>query len=52
MEGKRFAFLKGNETLLGSVRKFDRIGQCGMTISELLPHLRGVADELCWVQAG
>ena len=50
LEGKRFAFLKGNETLLGSQRKFDRIGQCGMTMSELLPHLRGVADELCWVQ--
>src|SRR5207237_264396 len=38
MQGKRFAFLKGNETLLGSARKFERAGQCGMTLSELLPH--------------
>jgi hypothetical protein len=50
LEGKRFAFLKGDEKLLGSQRKFDRIGQCGMTMSELLPHLRGVADEICWVK--
>src|SRR5687767_15957865 len=28
MKGKRFAFLKGNETLLGTKRKFTRYGQC------------------------
>jgi hypothetical protein len=50
LEGKRFAFLKGNEKLLGSVRKFDRVGQCGMTISELLPWHRKIADEVCWVR--
>ena len=33
LKGKRFAFLKGNETLLGSTRKFSRHGQCGMHIS-------------------
>jgi hypothetical protein len=31
LEGKRFAFLKGNETLLGSERRFERVGQSGMT---------------------
>jgi hypothetical protein len=50
LEGKRFAFLKGNETLLGSVRKFDRVGECGMTISELLPWHRKIADEVFWVR--
>ena len=50
MAGKRFAFLKGNETLLGSTRKFDRHGQCGMTLSELLPHHRRIVDEVCWLQ--
>ena len=50
MQGKRFAFLKGNEKLLGSARKFERAGQCGMTLSELLPHHRAIADEVCWVQ--
>ncbi len=50
MEGKRFAFLKGNETLLGSQRKFERVGQCGMTLSELLPHHKRIADEVCWLR--
>ncbi len=50
MEGKRFAFLKGNETLLGSVRKFDRYGQCGMALSELIPHHRKIVDDVCWLR--
>jgi hypothetical protein len=50
MQGKRFAFLKGNETLLGSKRKFSPAGQCGMTLSELLPHHQKIADEACWLQ--
>jgi hypothetical protein len=49
MEGKRFAFLKGNETLLGSTRKFAPAGQCGAGLSELLPHHREIADEVCWL---
>src|SRR5262249_30280427 len=36
LAGKRFAFLKGNETLLGCQRKFERVGRCGVEISELL----------------
>jgi hypothetical protein len=48
--GKRFAFIKGDAKLLGSVRKFARAGQCGMDISELLPHHRAIADELCWLR--
>jgi hypothetical protein len=50
LSGKRFAFLKGNETLLGSARKFDRHGQCGMTLSELLPYHRQIVDQVCWLQ--
>ncbi|HEY2343229.1 MAG TPA: DUF1501 domain-containing protein [Chthoniobacteraceae bacterium] len=50
MEGKRFAFLKGNETLLGSQRKFEKVGQCGMTLSELLPNFKKIADEVCWLR--
>jgi len=50
MEGKRFAFLKGNETLLGSTRKYEQAGASGMTLSELLPHHRKIADEVCWLR--
>ncbi len=50
MKGKRFAFLKGNETLLGSKRKFARYGQSGVWLSELLPHHRKIVDEVCWLR--
>ena len=50
LAGKRFAFLKGNETLLGSKRKFSAAGQSGMELSELLPHHRNIADEVCWLR--
>lgn len=50
LEGKRFAFLKGNETLLGSKRKFERVGECGMTLSELLPWHKKIVDEVCWLK--
>jgi len=50
MEGKRFAFLKGNETLLGNQREFDRYGECGMSLSELFPHHRKIVDEVVWLR--
>ena len=50
MDGRRFAFLKGTETLLGSTRKFEKTGQCGMTLSELIPHHKKIVDEVCWLR--
>lgn len=49
LEGKRFAFLKGTETLLGSPQKFARYGECGQELSDLLPHHRKIVDEVCWM---
>ncbi len=50
MSGKRFAFLKGNETLLGTKFKFGRYGECGMELSELIPEHRKIVDEVCWLR--
>ena len=50
LEGRRFAFLKGNEKLLGSTRKFDRFGECGMTIGETMPHISKIVDEVTWLK--
>jgi hypothetical protein len=36
-----------SKPLLGSPFKFLRGGRCGLPISELFPHLAGVADDLC-----
>ena len=50
MEGKRFAFLKGTETLLGPYRPFRRCGQSGAWLSDLLPHHQKIVDEICLVK--
>src|SRR3954447_3011546 len=42
--GRRFAFIGGQLTLAGSRFRFGRHGRSGQTMSELLPHLAGVAD--------
>src|SRR6185436_7389330 len=31
--------------------KFNRAGQCGMTITELLPWTSKVADDICWIKS-
>jgi len=49
--GKRFAFIGGDKTLAGTRFKFARHGRSGQEISELLPHLAGVADELCIIRS-
>lgn len=52
LESVRFAFIKKDKALLqGSPYKFHRHGQCGMELSELLPHLGGIADDLLLVRS-
>jgi hypothetical protein len=50
VEGQRFAFLKDDAKLLGTKRKFNRHGQSGAEISELLPHTAAVADDLAIIR--
>jgi hypothetical protein len=49
--GKRFAFIGGQMTLAGSRFAFKKRGRSGQQISELLPHLAQVADELAIVRS-
>ncbi len=49
LDGKRFAFLKGTEKLLGSSRRFTRWGDSGQELSDLLPHHRRIVDDVCWL---
>lgn len=51
MKGERFAFIKGTPRLLGSPYEFTRHGQSGAEISELLPHLREVADDIAIIRS-
>ncbi|HEY5310872.1 MAG TPA: DUF1501 domain-containing protein, partial [Pirellulales bacterium] len=50
LKGRRFAFIGGKLSLAGSPFKFARHGQSGQTMSELLPHLAGVADQLAVIR--
>jgi hypothetical protein len=48
----RFAFLaKESARLMGSPRKFRPHGQCGMELSDLLPHIGSIADDICLIRS-
>ncbi len=48
----RFAFLqKETARILGSPRKWAKHGECGMELSEFLPHIGGVADDICLIRS-
>ncbi|MSU31653.1 MAG: DUF1501 domain-containing protein [Pedosphaera sp.] len=49
--GQRYAFIRPDAAVLGPRFKFARHGQCGAQISEVLPHLAKIVDEVCFVRA-
>src|SRR5262245_16067040 len=50
-KGERFAFIKGTPRLLGSPFAFAKHGRSGAELSELLPHLATIADEIAIVRS-
>lgn len=50
LRGRRFAFIGGQMTLAGTRFRFTRHGQSGQMMSELLPNLARVADDLAVVR--
>src|SRR5438128_708459 len=50
-KGYRAAFINPNATLLGPKFKFAKHGQSGAELSELLPHLAEVADDISIVKS-
>ncbi|HVJ66901.1 MAG TPA: DUF1501 domain-containing protein, partial [Caulifigura sp.] len=50
LEGRRFAFIGGKMTFSGSKYRFTRHGQSGQELSELLPHLSQIADDIAIVK--
>jgi uncharacterized protein (DUF1501 family) len=52
IENVRFAFVKKETAVLaGSARKFSKHGECGMELSDFLPHLGTCADDICLVRS-
>lgn len=50
-QGLRLAFVRKQPSLFGTRFRFSRHGESGLELSELLPCLAGVADELCLVKS-
>ncbi|HEY6226910.1 MAG TPA: DUF1501 domain-containing protein, partial [Verrucomicrobiae bacterium] len=51
LKGKRFAFTSGTPKLLGTRRTFAKYGKNGVWMSDAIPHLHDVADELCVIKS-
>jgi len=53
-QGQRLTAMSGNQAslpLAGSPFKFEPHGQSGLEISDALPHISGIADDLCLVRS-
>jgi hypothetical protein len=51
LKGKKFAFTSGTPKLLGTPRKFAQYGKGGVWLSDAIPHLHDVADEMCVIRS-
>lgn len=51
IKGERFAFIKGTPKLLGSPHQFAKYGHGGAELSELLPHLAKISDDVAIVKS-
>jgi len=51
LEGKKFAFIRGVPKMLGPQASFKQHGESGLWLSENLPHLSTVADEIAVLNA-
>ena len=51
IKGKRFAFTSGTPKLLGTPRKFERYGKGGVWMSDAIPHLHDVADDVTVIRS-
>ena len=51
LKNYRAAFIKPNSALLGPKFAFGRRGQCGMELSDIIPHIGSVADDICLIRS-
>jgi hypothetical protein len=51
IKGKKFAFTKGTPKLMGTPRTFKQYGKNGLWMSDAIPNLHKVADDLCVINS-
>jgi uncharacterized protein (DUF1501 family) len=49
--GQRYAFIRPDAAVLGPQFKFSQQGKAGTELSEVLPHLGGVVDDICMIRS-
>ena len=49
--GQRYAFIRSDAAVLGPRFKFAKHGQCGAELSEVLPHLATIVDDIAIVKS-
>jgi hypothetical protein len=49
--GQRYAFIRPDAAVLGPQFKFAKYGQSGAELSEMLPHLAEVVDDICLIKS-
>ena len=51
LQGYRAAFINPKSALLGPKFPYVKHGQCGMELSEVLPHTGAIADDICLIRS-
>jgi hypothetical protein len=51
LKGRKFAFTSGVPKLMGTPHQFAQYGKAGIWMSDALPKLQGLADELCVIKS-
>ena len=51
LAGERLAFIRPDAAVLGPQFKFARYGQSGAELSEVIPHLAEIVDEICLIKS-
>lgn len=54
VNGKRFSTMTGNASdklMLAPIERFRQYGECGATVSALMPHTAKIVDKLCFVKS-
>ena len=49
--GQRYAFIRPDAAVLGPQFKFARHGQSGAELSEMLPHIAEIVDDICLIKS-
>ncbi|MCX6597349.1 MAG: DUF1501 domain-containing protein [Acidobacteria bacterium] len=47
----KYQFVQNDAKILGTKRQFERCGQSGLEVSDLLPHHKSIIDDLCVVRS-